>query len=79
MPLATSSRARDAAEDVEQDRLHVRVGGDDAERVHDLLGIRRAADVEEVRRLAAVVLHEVHRRHREAGAVHARSRRCRRA
>ena len=40
------------------------------ERVDDLLRIRRAADVEEVRRLAAVVLHEIHRRHREAGAVH---------
>ena len=35
----------------------------------DLLGVRRAADVEEVRGLAAVVLDQVHRRHREAGAV----------
>jgi len=62
--------AGDAAEDVEQDRLDVRIGRDDAERVDDLLRIRRAADIEEVRRLAAVVLHEVHRRHRETGAVH---------
>ena len=62
--------AGDAAEDVEEDRLHVRIGGDDLERVDDLLRVRAAADVEEVGRLAAVVLHQVHRRHREAGAVH---------
>ena len=60
----------DAAEDVEEDRLHVRVGGDDLERVDDLLRARAAADVEEVGRLAAVVLHQVHRGHREPGAVH---------
>ena len=34
-----------------------------------LVGPRAAADVEEVRRLAAGALDEVHRRHREAGAV----------
>src|ERR1700712_894950 len=33
-------------------------------------GFGRPADVEEVRRTAAVVLHEIHRRHRETGAVH---------
>ena len=35
----------------------------------DLVGPRPAADVEEVRRLAAGPLHQVHRRHRQAGAV----------
>ena len=42
----------------------------DLERLGDLLGRRAAADVEEVRGLAAVELDRVHRRHREAGAVH---------
>ena len=68
--------ARDAAEDVEQDRAHAaaavaaRVAGDDLERRGHLLGVRRAADVEEVGRLAAVVLDQVHGRHRQPGAVH---------
>ena len=39
------------------------------ERVLDLLGVGAAADVEEVRRLAARQLDDVHRRHRQAGAV----------
>src|SRR6476469_7903053 len=34
----------DAAENVEQNRLHVRIGGDDLERVDDLLGTGAAAD-----------------------------------
>src|SRR5439155_2304887 len=63
--------AGDAAEDIEQNCLHASVAGDDVQRVHDLLRIGAAADVEEVGGLAAVVLHQVHRRHREAGAVHA--------
>ena len=42
----------------------------DAERVLHLLGIRAAADIEEVRRTAAGVLDDVHRRHRQARAVH---------
>ena len=41
----------------------------DAERFGDLLGVGAAADVEEVGRFAAVELDEVHRGHREAGAV----------
>ena len=42
---------------------------DQAHRRGDLVGPRAAADVEEVRGLAAGALHEVHRRHREPGAV----------
>ena len=61
--------AQDAAEDVDQHRLDVLVRHQDLERVADLLGIGAAADVEEVRRLAARQLDDVHRRHREAGAV----------
>ena len=45
----------------------------------DLVGPRPAADVEEVRRLAAGPLHEVHRRHREPGAVDHAADRARRA
>ena len=40
----------DAAEDVDQDALHVGIGGDDLERRRDLLLVGAAADVEEVRR-----------------------------
>ena len=47
--------AGDAAKDVEQHRLDVRVGEDDAQRGGDLVGLGAAADVEEVGRLAAVV------------------------
>ena len=45
------------------------IGEDDAERFGDLLVVGAAADVEEVRRLAAVELDDVHRAHGEAGAV----------
>ena len=61
--------AHDAAEDVDQDALDVRVGGDDLEGRRHLLLRGAAADVEEVRRLGAVELDDVHRRHGEAGAV----------
>ena len=58
--------AGDAAEDVDEDRVDLRVGQDDPHRRRDLVGPRAAADVEEVGRLAAGPLDEVHRRHREA-------------
>ena len=61
--------AGDAAEDVHEDRLDLRLGEDQPHRRRDALGLRPAADVEEVGRLAAGALHEVHRRHRQAGAV----------
>ena len=61
--------AGDPAEDVDEDRVDLRVGQDQAHRRGDLVGPRPAADVEEVRRLAAGPLDEVHRRHRQAGAV----------
>src|SRR5262245_78613 len=59
----------DAAEDVDQDGLHVRVGQQYAEGVLDALLRRAAADVEEVRWLAPGQLDDVHRRHRQPGAV----------
>ncbi len=59
----------DAAEDVDQDALHRRVGEDDLERrLHLFLG-GAAADVEEVGGLRAIELDDVHGRHGEAGAV----------
>ena len=60
----------DAAEDVDQDRLQLRVLQHDLERLGHLLGRGAAAHVEEVGGRAAVELDDVHGRHREAGAVH---------
>mmetsp|Transcript_34497 Transcript_34497/g.116965 ORF Transcript_34497/g.116965 Transcript_34497/m.116965 type:complete len:226 (+) Transcript_34497:27-704(+) len=59
----------DAAEDVDEERLDVRVRRDDLEGLDDLLLRRAPADVEEVRGTAAVHLDDVHGRHGEAGAV----------
>ena len=61
--------AVDAGEDVDQDRLHIVVRHDQAERLGDALRRRAAADIEEVRRLAARQLDHVHGRHGEAGAI----------
>ncbi len=60
----------DASEDVDEDALRLGAFHDHAEGLGDLLLIRAAAHVEEVGRAAAVVLDDVHRGHREAGAVH---------
>ncbi len=61
--------ARDPTEDVEQDRLDLRVAGDDLQRVDDALRVAAAAEVAEVRRLAAGQGDDVERRHREPGPV----------
>ena len=53
--------ARDAAEDVEQDGLDLLVGEDHLDRAGDRLGLRAAAGVEEVRRLAAGLGDDVER------------------
>src|SRR5690606_32462840 len=60
----------DAAEDVDQQRLHVRVGTDDFKSLGDRLFAGGSAHVEEVRRLLAIVRDDVHRRHRESRTVH---------
>jgi hypothetical protein len=59
----------DAAKDVDQYALHVRIGGDDLERSRDLLLGRAAADVEEIGGRRAVELDDVHGRHGKTGAV----------
>ena len=61
--------AQNAAEDVDEDRLHVLVGKQDLEGVLDLFLRRAAAYVEEVGRAAAGVLDDVHGGHRQAGAI----------
>src|SRR5512141_1189296 len=60
----------DPAEDVHEDRLHLRVGKDEAEGVGHLLDARAASHVEEVRRVPAAALDHVHRGHRQPRAVH---------
>src|SRR6185312_11741449 len=59
----------DAAENVDQDALHVRIRGDDLEGCRDLVLGGAAADIEKVRRRHAVELDDVHGRHGKAGAV----------
>ena len=46
------------------------VGQDDPKSLGHLVDVRAAADVEKVGRLAAVQFDEVHRTHRQAGAIH---------
>src|SRR5690606_34852425 len=62
--------AHDAAEDVDQDGLDLGVGKNELERLGDAFLGGAAADVEEVRRIAAVQLDDVHGGHGETGAVH---------
>ena len=68
-PLGDFLALGDATEDVDEDRSHRRVVVDDLQRVRHHLRVRAAADVEEVRRLAADLVDDVARRHRESGAV----------
>ena len=65
--------AHDSAEDVDEYGARALVRKDELERGSHAVRGRGAADVEEIRRLAALELDEVHRRHRESRAVdHAR-------
>jgi hypothetical protein len=59
----------DAAEDVDQDGLHLRVRTQDLEGSLHLLHVGASAHVQEVGRLAALQLDDVHRGHGEAGSV----------
>ena len=69
IPLRHDVAARDAGEDVEADRLHLRVGADDLERVDDALRVAAAAEVAEVRGLAAGERDHVQRGHDQTGSV----------
>ena len=61
--------AGDAAEDVDEDALHLLVVVDDLERRGHHVGVGAAADVEEVGGRAADLVDDVERAHRQAGAV----------
>src|SRR5690606_38678222 len=67
--LGDDVAAHVAAEDVDQDAPHVGILEDDLEGRGDALLGGAAADIEEVGRLGAVQLDDVHGRHGEAGAV----------
>src|SRR5262249_60085914 len=60
---------QDAAENVHKDRFYILTSDQDFERFGHLLFGCAAANIEKVRRTAAVKLNDVHRRHREAGPV----------
>src|SRR3954453_1312652 len=69
-PFCDDVAAHDAAEDVDQDALHGRIAEDDLERRRHLFLRGAAAYVEKVRGLATLELDDVHRCHRQAGAIH---------
>src|SRR5206468_3396092 len=55
----------DAAEDVDENGAHLRIGENELKGSGHALTRRSTTDVEEIGRLAAVKLDEVHRRHRQ--------------
>ena len=67
--LSNSITTHDAAKDVDEDGGDFGIGGDEVKGLLDGLRSGAAADVEEVGRLAAVELDDVHGGHGEAGAV----------
>src|SRR5262249_17445717 len=69
-PVRQRVDAQDAAEDVDEHRLHVLVAQQDLEGAGDLLGVGSAADIQEVCRRSTRKLDDVHGGHRQAGAVH---------
>ena len=72
--LGNDVAADDAAEDVDQNRTDPGIREDQLERRGDPLLGRAAADIQEIRRFAAVQLNQVHRGHGKAGAIdHARN------
>src|SRR2546427_9153904 len=60
----------DAAENVHENPFNIAVAEDDFERGGDLFLACTTADIEKIRGAAAIMLDDVHRRHREAGTVH---------
>src|SRR5262245_11766214 len=68
-PLRDDVAPRDPREDVEEDRLHLRVGRDHLECVDDALRAPAPAEVAEVRRLPAGERDHVQRRHDQTGPV----------
>src|SRR5450759_110121 len=60
---------RDTAKDVDQDGLDVGIVEDQLDGTADRFVSGTAAHIQEVGRLAAVMLHEIHRGHRQTGAI----------
>src|SRR5271165_2804101 len=61
--------ARDAAEDVDEQRFHFGIGGHDVDGFAHDVRLGAAADIEEVRRLAACGFDRIECAHHEPGAV----------
>ena len=68
-PLGDDVAAHDAAEDIDEDPLDIRVLEDDLEGFGDLFAAGAAANIEEVGRLAATFMEDVEGGHGQAGAV----------
>ena len=60
----------DAAEDVDQNPLHLRIGQDNPEGFACAFRSNAAADIEKVCRLPAMMFDDAHRSHRQPGTVH---------
>ncbi len=69
-PLGDDVAFHDAPENIDEDDLHVGVRQNDLERFGDLIDRGAAAHVQEIRRLAAVELDDVHGGHGQTRAVH---------
>ena len=67
--LGDDVHSGESAEDVDEDRFHVGVVDDDPQRLDDAILAIHSADVEEVRRFAAVQFERVHRGHGETSAL----------
>ena len=68
-PVGDFFAAGDAAEDVDEDALHVLVEVDDLERSSHHVGVGATADVEEVGRGSADLVDDVEGAHRQPGTV----------
>lgn len=60
---------RDATEDIDEDGVDVLVGKQQFHGFHNLLGVRRATDVEEIGGLPTIEFDHIHRRHGQSGSV----------
>ena len=69
-PFGDHVTFHDPAEDIHQDRFHLRIGQEDLKSRGHLFHAGAPADVQEIRRAGSFMQDHVHRSHSEAGAVH---------
>src|SRR5258708_13999147 len=69
-PLGDDVTFHDPAEDIHQDRLHVLIRNEDLKRLCYLRFTRSASYIQEVSWFSSCVLDDIHRSHRQPGAVH---------